>query len=260
MGQGIRGKSPALRVGIGNEIRQTCVTAKDVRSREKNLKLGCCWTCGRMGLCRGAKSWELRPCQGGPATGIAGCVSKSASGREEFESHAARVFAAGISSRLAAVVASCELRRGAVARRGWIRKGWKRVWEIAAEFGNGLSPKGDSSVARRVISFRIDGIRGAPTQSREEPGAWNAGGFRWNVPRVWGHGGSDDGKKKSVPEQVRTADLRFRKPPLYPTELRGRGVGGMQIATMDVDHSSRISQRPSSHRTPFRPGAAVGEV
>jgi hypothetical protein len=37
-------------------------------------------------------------------------------------------------------------------------------------------------------------------------------------------------------------------------------VGGMQIATMDVDLSSRISQRTSSHRTPFRLGATVGKV
>jgi len=28
-----------------------------------------------------------------------------------------------------------------------------------------------------------------------------------------------------VPERIRTSDLRFRKPLLYPAELRGRAVG-----------------------------------
>ncbi len=31
-------------------------------------------------------------------------------------------------------------------------------------------------------------------------------------------------KIKSVPGRIRTCDLRFRKPPLYPAELRGRVV------------------------------------
>jgi hypothetical protein len=31
--------------------------------------------------------------------------------------------------------------------------------------------------------------------------------------------------KVGVPERIRTSDLRFRKPLLYPAELRGRGSG-----------------------------------
>lgn len=84
MGQGIRGKDPALSVGIGNKFRQTCVTAKNVRSREKNLKLGWCWRCGGLGLCRWMSPGETCSGPWTPGSGLPPIGSKSDPGPRAF--------------------------------------------------------------------------------------------------------------------------------------------------------------------------------
>jgi hypothetical protein len=48
------------------------------------------------------------------------------------------------------------------------------------------------------------------------------------------------------PDRIRTCDLRFRKPPLYPTELRDRVEGGSIPAVLRAS-APCLSCRSSSH-------------
>jgi hypothetical protein len=109
MGRGIRGKGPALSVGIGNKFRQTCVTAKNVRSREKNLKLGWCWRCGGLGLCRWMSPGEICSGPWTPGSGL----PRSAQNRTRDQEHSRAVrenLTNQFGNRLTCAMVSCEIR------------------------------------------------------------------------------------------------------------------------------------------------------
>src|SRR5215813_5806155 len=55
-------------------------------------------------------------------------------------------------------------------------------------------------------------------------------------------------EKSGVPERIRTSDLRFRKPLLYPAELRGRSADIASDAD-GVCFFSRSAERPSRAST-----------
>src|SRR5262245_23639014 len=69
-----------------------------------------------------------------------------------------------------------------------------------------------------------------------------------------------------VPERIRTSDLRFRKPTLYPAELRGRGLGGrIRPAALIADATAAGKVREALERAPrkrpvYQAGAASSAI
>ena len=135
-----------------------------------------------------------------------------------------------------------DVRPRALGRPADAQRGPRRAW------GDPSRPSHESR-ASSVVQRR----RYAFTASRREhlPGTWR------NGPTAAGAPGPSDRKALRLfilgdPAVTRTRDLRFRKPPLYPAELRGQSHASLCSPT--ARRSTTSGSDSAGDSTRFRPG------
>ena len=114
-------------------------------------------------------------------------------------------------------------RHRSAARRG----GGRRKRRFQPETGTGLA----AFPVVRKQSTRVRRSRPESSAARHDP----------NVRRQ-----TRAKSRRSAPDRIRTCDLRFRRPTLYPTELRARGASSVAVAW-------RPWIRRKAHQTTSRP-------
>src|SRR5213596_3780676 len=74
-----------------------------------------------------------------------------------------------------------------------------------------------------------DGLRDGPARREaRETGGWRVQPDP-DTAGIFGGFAGKDADSSNAPDRIRTCDLRFRRPTLYPTELRA--LGGLRVAT-----------------------------
>ena len=114
---------------------------------------------------------------------------------------------------------------------------------------------GDVRVISETSQHWSDGKGAARAFRAPDPPAGNGLGLAARRTAVsprsqsWGHGPGHSSSKISTPQRIRTSNLRFRRPMLYPIELgvRRRSIvrNPVQRESPSKQHTSRLPRRSS---------------
>ena len=122
--------------------------------------------------------------------------------------------------------------------------------QLAASVTNGDAPSVHAQQFDQAPAIRRDELN--PGETAEGEGA--ADGTPPRASGLHAGEGAATGVTEDTPGQIRTADLRFRKPPLYPTELRAQRADRTpaQGAPRWVDYSAEVGDATDSNVAPAK--------